>query len=345
MFLSKGFKGIYYLFYQDQISGKRKKVSTRTRKKPEAYKFLNSFQRDLPPKSNPVISLEQLRDEVLKYTQTNLSVSTHKLYVSAFRNLIEFLGNKPIKLVTAKELDNYKNQRSEKIEKATVNIELTCIKAIFNLALKWDFINFSPAKDVKKFRIEQREILSFSANELKLLLANIPEGNIKNIVLFDLNTGCRLNEILNIQIRDIDLNQNILTIRNKSDFRTKTGKIRQIPISNALQSLLRGLLGHDNNVIELNNPERYLFTNERGLKLDKFYVSKKFKYCLRRVGLPEKYHFHCLRHTFITNLVKAGANINYVKQIVGHSNIKTTENYVHIEIEDLRSAVNKIKIN
>ena len=53
---------------------------------------------------------------------------------------------------------------------------------------------------------------------------------------------------------------------------------------------------------------------------------------------------HCLRHTFITNLVKAGANINYIKQIAGHSDIKTTENYIHIGIEDLRNAINKVNI-
>ncbi len=345
MFLSKQHKGTYYLFYNDEITGKRKKISTKTKKKPEAYNFLNSFKAGLTPKKNPVIYLEGLKDEVLKYTQTNLSPATHCLYITAFKNLLSFLGNKPIKLITTKELDNYKNKRANEIRKATVNIELCCIKAIFNLALKWDFINSNPAKEVKKFKIEEREILSFSDTELKILFDAIPEGNIRNIVLFALNTGCRINEILNVQIKDINLKEKVLTIMNKDDFRTKSGRIRQIPVSDALETLLRGLLGQETNVFELNDPETYLFVNSKRCKYDKNFISKKFKEYLRMAGLPEKFHFHCLRHTYITNLVKAGANINYIKQIAGHADLKTTENYIHIGIEDLRNAVNKVNVN
>ena len=87
MFLSKGYKGVYYLYFNDEITGKRKKVSTKSTKKPEAYKFLNSFQADTLPKKNPIIYLENLKDEVLRYTLSNLSFSTHKLYINAFNNL------------------------------------------------------------------------------------------------------------------------------------------------------------------------------------------------------------------------------------------------------------------
>jgi integrase/recombinase XerD len=344
MFLSKQHKGTYYLFYNDEITGKRKKVSTKTKKKPEAYDFLNSFQAGTLPKKNPIIYLQGLQEEVLKYTQTNLSLSTHKLYVSAIKNLLNFIGNKPIKQITTKELDNYKNKRSKEIEKATVNIELCCIKAIFNLALKWDFISFSPAKEVKKFSIEQKEILSFSDSELKILLDTIPEGNLKNIVLFALYTGCRENEIVNIQVKDINLAERVISIINKEDFKTKSRKIRYIPISEKLAGLLHNILKNERNIYTLFNPDMYFF-NKNGIKFDKNYVSKQFKKYLRLADLPEKFHFHCLRHTAITNLVRAGVNINYIKQIAGHSDIKTTENYIHIGIEDLREAVNKVNIN
>ncbi len=71
---------------------------------------------------------------------------------------------------------------------------------------------------------------------------------------------------------------------------------------------------------------------------------KKFKKYLRQARLPEKYHFHCLRHTFITNLIKNGVNINYAKQLAGHSDLNTTMGYIHIETEDLREAVNLVKV-
>ena len=83
----------------------------------------------------------------------------------------------------------------------------------------------------------------------------------------------------------------------------------------------------------------YLFVNSNNCRYDKNFITKKFKCYLRLAGLPEKFHFHCLRHTAITNLIKAGVNINYVRQIAGHSDLKTTENYIHIGIEDLKNAV------
>lgn len=290
-----------------------------------------------------VVYLEDLRNDVLKYTESNLALTTHKLYLSAFKNLLAYLGNKPIKLITTKQIDDYKSYRALSISKSTVNIELTCIKAIFNLALRWDLLKVSPAQYVEKFRIEQKEILCFNDIELKYLLDNMPDGDIKNIVLFALHTGCRLNEILNIQIKDIDLAEKIIYIRNKPGFRTKTGKVRQSPISDHLYNLLESILKQDKNVYRLLEPERYLFTNQQGVRYNKDYVSKKFKKYLRAFNMPEKFHFHCLRHTYITNLVKAGVNINFVKLLAGHSELSTTMNYVHIVTDDLRNAVNKVR--
>ena len=62
-----------------------------------------------------------------------------------------------------------------------------------------------------------------------------------------------------------------------------------------------------------------------------------------KLGFPEKYHFHCLRHTFITLLARKGVNIYDLKQLAGHSDIKTTELYMHNVTDDLRNAVNMLK--
>lgn len=290
-----------------------------------------------------VVYLEDLKEDVLKYTHSNLAYTTHKLYISAFKNLISYLGNKPIKLITSKHIDDYKSYRALSISKSTVNIELTCIKAIFNLAIRWDSLNTSPAQYVQKFRIEQKEILCFNDIEIKYLISKLPEGDLKNIVLFGLYTGCRLNEILNIQIKDINLGEKIIYIRNKPGFRTKSGKLRQSPISDHLYSLLESTLKLHRNVYRFVEPETYLFTSPRGLKYERDYVSKRFKKYLRAFKMPEKFHFHCLRHTYITNLIKAGVNINYVRLLAGHSELTTTMNYIHIVTDDLREAVNKVR--
>ena len=72
--------------------------------------------------------------------------------------------------------------------------------------------------------------------------------------------------------------------------------------------------------------------------------SKSFN-LLRLDGLRESLHFHCIRHTFLTQLARKVISIYHIKQIAGHSDIKTTEIYLHTVTDDLRNAVNKVNIN
>jgi len=343
MFLFKRSNGIYYLYFDDKLTGKRKAVSTKCKLKTDAIKFVNSFDTEKQPSpAAQLIYLATLEKEALNYALNNLSNGSYIIYKATFRYLLGIIGNKPLKSITGRDIELYKDTRIKTVKKTTCNIEIRTLKAIFNLALKWNWLNVNPMKDVKEFAIPEREHIAFSNDEITMILNNIKEDYLLNIVKFALYTGCRINEILHIQIKDINQAERIITIGNKEDFRTKSRKIRYIPISDKMLELLKDILKQKGNILPLYEPEMYLF-NDNGNKFNKNYISKLFKKKLRLCGLPEKYHFHCLRHTFITNLVKAGVNINYIKQIAGHSDIKTTERYVHIGIDDLKQALNNIK--
>lgn len=288
--------------------------------------------------ASPVIYLETLASEVIKYATNNLTISTVSSYQYSFRYLKQILGNKPIKLYTARDFEHYKTVRIKTVTQTTCNIELRTLKAGFNYAVKWNWLDRNPLKDVKQFAIPEKKPLALSQDEINRVLNEIDKPVIKNIVIFALNTACRINEILNVQYKDIDLSDRVLTIGNKDNFTTKSKKVRHIPINDKLLDLLNKLLPVTN-VIELNPNETYLFNN-KGYRLNRDYVSKEFKKCLRKAGLNEMYHFHSTRHTAITNLIKAGANIRFVQQIAGHAHIQTTELYSHVQINDLRKAIN-----
>lgn len=344
MFVSKRKNGYYYLFISDETTGKRKNVSCKTKKKPEAMKFLSNFLTTSknPLQKNTVIYLSDLQKEVLKYVNDNLRTGTCLIYKSTFKNLLRIINDKPIKLITSNDIEKFKSIRISEVAQTTVNIDLNTIKAIFNIAIRFNWIEKNPCKDIKKFSIPQKERLSFNDLEINLILNNC-NSQIKNIVSFALYTGMRLNEICNVQFKDINFQERIVSIFNKDNFNTKSGKHRQIPISDNLLLLLNELLKQkpNENVLSFYNPESYLFSRN-GFKLSINFVSKAFKKILRKCNVSERYHFHCLRHTFITNLIKSGVNINYVKEIAGHSEIQTTMNYIHIVTNDLREAVNKI---
>ncbi len=354
MYLSNRNKSkIYYVYYINPSTGKYTRISTKTKSKPEALKFLSDFQNNIKLKNeraemlrNKVYYISDLQREVIRYVSDNMSKSNMKLYVTLFKNILEFLGNVPINLITAQDIERYKSERLLNVSKATVNKDLTVLKAALNIALRFNWIKENPANNVKKVIISEKERLCFEPEQIKLILNNIQNETFKNLVTFALYTGCRLNEVINIQWRDIDLNQRLITIRNKADFKTKTGKIRQIPISDNLLILLKSLMFSKGNkkIVNLINPDRYLFCCVTGYKYSGGYASAYFKNILKKLNFHNKYHFHCLRHTFITQLIKAGVNVNYVKEIAGHSNIQTTMNYLHLSSDDLKEAVNKISI-
>ena len=341
MFLSKEYNGIYYLYYLDQQTGKRKKVSTKTKVKSLANKFMLNFKPKIHEESVKIceINLQGLQTEVMNYVSTHYSEKTIKLYEGVIRNMILIVGNKHLKQLAIQDIELYKAKRLEVINKTSINIEIRTLKAILNFAVRWNYIKHNPAKEVNQMIVEQKEKLSFSDSEVELIIKNIEDKTLKCIVLIGLMTGCRLNEICNIQFGDIDLKDHILRIRNKPNFKTKTGRIRNIPISNDLYYLIESIIKTGDNVITLYSDEDYLLRNKRNVKFNKDYISRSFKKVLRKLNMPEKYHFHCLRHTFITKLIKNGVPINYVKELAGHSQIETTLGYVHIVTDDLRKAM------
>ena len=351
MFLSKRNNGYYYLVYKDEATNKRKVVSTKTKLKSKANTYLLTYKRQYDYGNENInhhsnVYLSELRDEVNGYISIHLTPASIQIYNKVFKNLFAIIGNKRLKLITSNDIENYKATRLNDVKKATVNIEIRTLKAIFNLAVKLNFIQHSPVKYIKQFSLPQKERLSFNEAELKILLSAIEDVGLKNIVLFALYTGCRISEILNVQWKDINFRHRTLTIKNKNDFKTKSGKNRTIPISDNLFNLLKTILklSTSNNIIPLNTPDDYIFKNRWNYKYNRSTIAENFKRYIRKANLNERFHFHCLRHTFITQLIKKGVNLNYVKEIAGHSVIQTTMSYIYIVTDDLRQAMDKIKI-
>lgn len=340
MFISKRKGGFYYLYFNSPVSNKRKKISTGTSKKAEALKFLKEFElKGFQESSEPTIKplcLSELNKEILRYAKINYEANTCDLYSRSLKNLLLCLGERLIESLTLRDFENFKSFRVSQVSRTTVNMELRTIKASLFTAQRFGLIIKNPIQGVKQFTIPQKQKLAFNSEEIHILLKEITDNLIKRIALFGLYTGCRLSEILNVQIKDIDLDERVINILNKTDFKTKTGKIRNIPICDALYDLISAKC--DCNI------DNYLFSFDGVKRLNKDFVSQKFKKYLRKAKLPEKYHFHCLRHTFITNMIKSGVPINFVKELAGHSDIKTTMGYIHIEMDDLREAISHVKM-
>jgi len=338
MFLSKRKYGIYYINYKDELTGLMKKVSTKTKNNREAQKQLFEFEKKITEHyKNKFFTLTSLRDFVLNYVQSNLTKSTLQLYNRSFKEFISVLGNKVAFDVTPEDIEYFKKTRLNTVSPVTLNIEIRNLKAGYNLARKFKHSTNNPFTDIKQMKEVQREKMVFTEDEFDTLVNSIDIPLLKNFVLIGMYTGMRLAEILNLQWKDIFLEERIIKVLNKENHTTKTTKIRSIPISEKLSPVLHMM---KNEQRDSYNGDKYIFQSYTKRPFDKSFITTKFKYFIVKAGLPNYLHFHNLRHTFITQLLRKGISIYKVKVLAGHSSIKTTEGYAHLIVEDLREAVN-----
>jgi len=359
MFLRK--KGTpFFILHYTKPDGKDSKKSTKCNNKADAKVFVTAFiQRnpkliecntipiDLynPTVFQPITTKAQLtitdfKLKILEFNKTSISSTTNEIYLRVLNDLQIFYGDILISELSTDELERYKNWRLQTVKPATVNIEIITLRRMFNLALKWKILTENPATELQKLRIEQKEIVIYSEEQFQKQLQIICKAEDKlfyYISLFGYYTGARLGEIINLQWLNICFEENVIKIINKPNFKTKSRRNRIIPISQKLMVYLKEL----HQMSKSTSPEDYLFPNPWKFPLTKHYVSRKFiEYC-KKAELP-RHHFHCLRHTFITNLLKKGVAIVKVMKLAGHSQISTTLRYMHLIVDDVRNEVDLI---
>lgn len=340
MFLTKRENGIYYICYRDELTGKIIRNSAKTKDKIRAQKLFVEFRSNKDEQvKNKFFTLTSLRDFVLEYVKNNFSKSTHQLYRRAFREFIDILGNKIAYDVTPEDIEYFKRKRLDTVSPVTLNIEIRNLKTGYNLARKFKHSTDNPFKDIKQIKEVQKEKMVFTEDEIEKLIKAINIPLLKNFVIIGLYTGMRLAEILNLQWKDILFEEKIIKVLNKENHRTKTTRIRSIPISEKLYPVLEDMMREAGDNY---SAEKYLFQSYTKRPFDKSFITTKFKKSVIKAGLPEHLHFHNLRHTFITQLLKKGISIYKVKMLAGHSSVKTTEGYSHLVVDDLRDAVNAI---
>lgn len=333
MFISKVGK-IYYIYFINPNTGKRTKISTKEKTKVNALRFLYKFGNKQRPK-HVNKSLIEFKIEILHYANIHYSKSTLDLFERSLSNLIAINGNMLVNYIQNIHIEKYIAERILKgASRTTVNMEFRALRSMFNTGTTLKLIDNNPCAGVKQLSVPEKEILAFTEKELEEILNAIIEQPLRSIVQTALYTGGRINELLNLQWREVDLENRILTFANKPNFQTKTGRIRRLPISEKLYLILSDINEKEN--------MNYVFVNAANKKLNKDHISKLFKKYLRGMNYNERYHFHSLRHTFITQLARKGVNIYNIKYLAGHHDIKTTELYMHQFTDDLRKAVNLI---
>jgi len=230
----------------------------------------------------------------------------------------------------------------------TVNRLLVLLRYGFSLALRWKVagVESNPVKEVKNLR-DDNKIERFLTNEQMVSLMAAVRGSesqmLQHIVLFLLYTGARKREVLDAVWADVDWERKSWRIP-----KTKSGKIRHIPLSVGALQLLGTLRDHSAPVGEVGHQiraewaRRPIFANPKtGLPYVSFYYS--WDAARKRAGLPDL-RVHDLRHSFASFLVNAGRSLYEVQELLGHADIRTTSRYAHLSRERLFEAVESVPV-
>jgi excisionase family DNA binding protein len=228
--------------------------------------------------------------------------------------------------ITPQLVEQYKGERLKSVRKSSVNRELALLKAMFNIALDWGCASSNPILKIEMFperdNLKQR-VLS-EGEEVRLLATAAP--HLRAVIIGLLNTGARRNELLTLRWSEVDLERGTILLT-----RTKGGTDRTIPVNKRLMDLLRGLKTGSNG--------GYVFTGPKGERIRT--IRRAFQNACRRAGLTGL-RIHDLRHTFATRLIRSGADIITVKELLGHHSVVVTERYTHGEDERRRAAVERL---
>ena len=223
---------------------------------------------------------------------------------------------------------------------STCNRALIIVRFMFNCALRWEVLKKidNPCKHIKELPLNNKKERFLNTNEiyaLKLELVKSKNRFLPYIVQLLILTGCRRGEALKAQIQHFDLGRGDWIVPLP-----KSGKARHIPLNLHAVQTIRASITMKQSYNQITRESIYLFPNPTsGEPFQQIFYSWDKA---RRAAQIETVRMHDLRHSFASALVNSGMTLYDVKEILGHSNIRTTERYAHLSNSRLRQAAESV---
>lgn len=222
------------------------------------------------------------------------------------------------------------------ISARAVNRKISTLKSYFKFLIREGEIIVNPMVKIIAPKISKRLPSYVDKDKMEVLLDKIDFGNdfegIRNRLIVEMfyTTGMRLSELVNLNVSDIYLIKKTIKVLGKRN------KERIIPLGNSILSQLELFLKYRAEIIKTVDNNSYLFITNKGRKVYQKLVYRIINHYLGMITTLEKKSPHVLRHTFATHMLNNGADLNAIKELLGHSNLSATQIYTHNTIEKLK---------
>jgi integrase len=332
--------GKYYIEYIN--NGKQVRLSCKTENKKTATDLLNKYQSGLIPtkEQTKIVRTNTVHSLVQTYLKHSEKYYTSKTLSSLKSHLNGLLKVVPKTLdINELEFGTLNNLVLNQCSPYQSRLCRSYLNMFYNWLIERNiYSGINPISRIKKIKLVQKLPVYIGTMELDLILSEIKNQNnditdlLSDITLFAFFTGMRLNEITTLQWSQVNFQNCTISLDNQNTT-TKSKRIRVIPISSKILDMLKNRFNlRTTNIVFEHN---FSIRNINDL------ISKNFKRIITKLpDLNQSVHFHTLRHSFASNLVLKNINIVTVSKLLGHSDIKTTMVYSHINNSVLIEAIN-----
>ena len=252
-----------------------------------------------------------MEKELLRRNYSLRTIETYNYCINKFLNFI----NKDFKKITKQDIKNYLDKLiDKKVSGNTINVNLNAIKFLFENTL-----NKKLTIKIKYSKTPKTLPIFLTKEEVIKLIKSIENNKHKLMIKFLYSAGLRVNELVNLRVKDLDFENNYGWVR-----RGKGNKDRLFILASSLK---QELLNHikENNL----SYDSYIFTTYNG-NISARSIQEIVKKATKKSKINKKVHPHTLRHSYATHLIEDGYDITSVQALLGHNSLETTMIYLHI---------------
>lgn len=275
-------------------------------------------------------NLENYRN-YLKYERA-YSDNTVGAYMNDLNKYEEFL-KKDILESDTEDLEKYLKY-IKNLESTTVAHKITSIKSYFNYNIKRGIVSVNPADKVSRPKLTKHLPEYLTEEEVgKLLDVEVKSPyDYRNKTILELlySSGIRISELVNIKTPNYDSEECLIRIMGKGS------KERIVPLGDYAVNIMNDYMNNYRPLINKKHTD-YVFINNRGDKISRQFIFKVIKKEALKKDIKKDISPHTLRHTFATHLLKNGADLRIIQELLGHENISTTQIYTHVTNNKLKS--------
>lgn len=288
---------------------------------------------------------QQQLQEFLQYLQFEKRYSKHTIisYQTDLEQFFVFISlefeSPAIDKISASQIRSWlASLKEDELTAKSINRKISSLKSFFKYLLKQGVVEKTPLTTVVTPKINKRLPAYVEQKDIQTLIRHVEfsegwKGKTERlIILLFYNTGIRLSELVNLKESGVDFSYNQLKVLGKGN------KERIIPLSGELLLELQNYL---NEKRRLFGAHQHVLLNDKGKMLYPKYVYNTVKKYLGEVTTQDKKSPHVLRHTFATHLMNEGADLNAVKELLGHASLAATQVYTHNTIEKLKEVFKK----